>query len=50
MKNFENPLRFDKVMGVSLLAYFFGPLCISSSSLVAAADYNAKCCSRQDEA
>jgi len=25
MKNFENPLRFDKVMVASLVAYFFWP-------------------------
>ena len=28
MKNFENPLRFDKVMVVSLVAYFFDPSCL----------------------
>ena len=28
MKNLENPLRFDKVMVVSLVAYFFGTPCI----------------------
>ena len=27
MKNCENPLRFDKVMVVSLVACFFGPPC-----------------------
>jgi len=27
MKTFENPLRFDKIMVESLVAYFFGPPC-----------------------
>jgi len=31
VKKIENPLTFDKVMIVSLVAYFFGPPCTSLS-------------------
>jgi len=28
VKNFENPLRIDKVIAMSLMYYFFGTQCI----------------------